>query len=394
MSSNFKKDDPSFGKIDLDDEYVTESWLVDQFVGNNIWNWGHNTNGQLGQNNITHRSSPVQVGALTSWKQVSCGIYYTMAVKNDGTLWAWGAGFTGELGLNTGVNTHYSSPVQVGSGTTWKLVACGTYSTFAIKYDGTLWAWGDGINGALGLGSVTNRSSPIQIGSGTDWKLIATGLYNSAAIKNNGTLWTWGQGSNGGLALEDVAHRSSPVQVGSLTNWKQAGYGANLLGVINTNNELWVAGMNNNALGQGALGLGDITNRSSLVQVGLMTNWKQVSCGRAHITAIKTDGTLWTWGANGFGQLGLGNITHRSSPVQVGSGTNWKQVWANGIGNTFAIKTDGTLWAWGHNASFGMLGLGDLTHRSSPVQVGSGTNWKQVTAGYYTSSAVTYTEVD
>ena len=103
-----------------------------------------------------------------------------------------------------------------------------------------------------------------------------------------------------------------------------------------------------------------------------------MSGGVLHTIAIKTDGTLWVWGNNVSGRLGLGDITNRSSPVQVGTLTNWSSVSAGS--HTMAIKTDGTLWAWGSNGS-GRLGLGDITDRSSPVQVGALTNWYSVDLG-------------
>jgi len=135
----------------------------------------------------------------------------------------------------------------------------------------------------------------------------------------------------------------------------------------------------------GQLGLGDTTNISSPVQVGTLTNWKQVSAGSGYTFCIKTDGTLWTWGFNNYGQLGLGNTTNRSSPVQVGSLTNWKQVsQGTNASHTGAVKTDGTLWTWGFN-NLGQLGLGDSNNRSSPVQVGSLTNFKQASAATHTS---------
>ena len=137
----------------------------------------------------------------------------------------------------------------------------------------------------------------------------------------------------------------------------------------------------------GQLGLGNTTYYSSPVQVGALTTWVGISCGSAHTLATKTDGTLWSWGRNNSGQLGLGNTTNYSSPKQVGALTTWSKV-ANGIGeNTAAIKTDGTLWSWGYNA-YGQLGLGDITNRSSPVQVGALTTWLAIACGKENTLAI------
>nr|QMP83622.1 MAG: hypothetical protein [Caudoviricetes sp.] len=149
---------------------------------------------------------------------------------------------------------------------------------------------------------------------------------------------------------------------------------------------LWSWGGNFRVVADGRLGLGDITHRSSPVQVGTLTNWSLVAGGQYHSLATKTDGTLWSWGRNSYGELGLGDTSARSSPVQVGTLTNWSLV-VGGFYHSIAIKTDGTLWGWGQNA-YGQLGLGDTTHRSSPVQVGLLTNWSLVAAGSNHSLAI------
>jgi alpha-tubulin suppressor-like RCC1 family protein len=108
-----------------------------------------------------------------------------------------------------------------------------------------------------------------------------------------------------------------------------------------------------------------------------LTDWAQISSGFASVTAaIKTNGTLWAWGRNNNGQLALGDVTNRDSPVQVGALTNWAKV----VAASGAIKTDGTLWAWGQNYAGG-LGDNTTANKSSPVQVGSLTTWLQVSAG-------------
>ena len=125
--------------------------------------------------------------------------------------------------------------------------------------------------------------------------------------------------------------------------------------------------------GDGQLGLGDTTNRSSPVQVGALDSWEQAASGENHTLVTKIDGTLWAWGDNFRGQLGQGDTTDRNSPVQVGALTTWLQV-AGGYSFSLATTTDGKLYAWGYNG-LGNLGLGDTTNRSSPVQVGSLTTW-------------------
>ncbi len=369
---------------DLGARYVSKDYLIDVYPNlipdrkvPGLWVWGRNTNGQLGLGDTTHRSSPVQVGTLTDWKYVSPSETNTLSIKTDGTLWAWGGNGSGRLGL--GDLTHRSSPVQVGALTDWKQVSNSGASSFAVKTDGTLWAWGYNFYGDLGLGDTTHRSSPVQVGALTDWRQISSSGNACFAIKSDGSLWAWGGNFDGHLGLGDLTSRSSPVQVGALTDWKQIFAAFRHCLAIKTDGTLWAWGSNDN----GELGLGNLTHRSSPVQVGALTDWYRLSNNGSlciSSAAIKINGTLWAWGYNGNGLLGLGDITNRSSPVQVGSLTNWKTTdLSNNHG--VALKTDGTIWALGGTNSNGELGLGDTTPRSSPVQVGSLTNWRQLTLG-------------
>ena len=189
-----------------------------------LWAWGGNALGRLGLGDVVLRSSPVQVGALTTWTSVAAGGGHTHALKSDGTLWAWGAGGYGQLGL--GNTEHYSSPVQVGSLTTWVLVIEGDYHSHALKSDGTLWGQGFNGPGVLGVGDTVHRSSPVQVGALTTWVSLSKARgRHMVAIKSDGTLWAWGTNTSGQLGIGDAVNRSSPVQVGSLTTWVSLGEG-------------------------------------------------------------------------------------------------------------------------------------------------------------------------
>jgi alpha-tubulin suppressor-like RCC1 family protein len=192
-----------------------------------LWTCGRNVYGALGNNNATAQSSPVQtVSQGTNWQSVACGADHTAAIKTDGTLWLWGQNYNGQLGNNN--STNQSSPVQtVSQGTNWKLVACGGFHTAAIKTDGTLWLWGRNTNGPLGNDAGGDRSSPVQtVSQGTNWKLVACGGYHTAAIKTDGTLWLWGRNTDGQLGNGSTADLYSPVQtVSQGTNWKSVAGG-------------------------------------------------------------------------------------------------------------------------------------------------------------------------
>ena len=252
-----------------------------------------------------------------------------------------------------------------------------------------LWTWGRNDYGALGDNTITQRLTPVTTSAGgANWKQVAGGGNHTAAIKTDGTLWTWGRNDNGGqLGTNDLTTRSTPVQVfGSEINWKQVSCGYFITAAIKTDGTLWTWGQNLS----GQLGVDDTTDRPTPVQVfGSAINWKQVACGSFYTAAIKTDGTLWTWGNNSYGQLGDNTTTDKYTPVTTfAGGTNWKQVACGRIGHTAAIKTDGTLWTWGFNGN-GRLGDNTTTNRLIPVTTfAGGTNWKQVSCGDSHTAAI------
>jgi alpha-tubulin suppressor-like RCC1 family protein len=183
-----------------------------------LWAWGRNNLGQLGDGTGVNKSSPIQVGALTTWSQIAAGAFHNAAIKTDGTLWSWGQNsYYGQLGDNTNINK--SSPIQVGALTTWSQIVGGANHTAAIKIDGTLWAWGLNNNGQLGDGTRVDKSSPVQVGALVTWSKIVAGQSHTVAIKTDGTLWVWGQNNSGQLGQNNTINRSSPVQVGAMTTW-------------------------------------------------------------------------------------------------------------------------------------------------------------------------------
>jgi alpha-tubulin suppressor-like RCC1 family protein len=301
------------------------------FAGQALYGWGYNGSGQLGNNSVANKSSPVQVGALINWSQVSAGSSHTAAVTTEGTLFTWGYNFGGRLGDNTVVAK--SSPVQVGALTNWSQVSAGSFHTACVTTAGTLFTWGPGASGELGTGNTENRSSPVQVGALTNWAQVSAGVAHTACVTTAGTLFTWGQGGNGRLGHNNITLYSSPVQVGALTNWAQVSAGSSFSACVTTEGTLFSWGYNS----YGNLGHNDTVTKSSPVQVGALTTWSQVSGGGApNIAAVKTDGTLWTWGRNGYGQLADGTVASRSSPIQVGAEMTWTQVEA-GTNHVLAI---------------------------------------------------------
>ncbi|OYW76315.1 MAG: hypothetical protein B7Z37_09475 [Verrucomicrobia bacterium 12-59-8] len=395
-----------------------------------LWAWGYNLYGQLGDGSNTQRSSPVQVGSATNWSGVAAGYYHSVATKTDGTLWAWGYNASGQNGQGTSdaLQTH-TSPVQVGSVTTWTSIASGSYHSLAQRSDGSLWAWGQNSYGQIGNASTSTITSPVQIGTATNWNSFSCGYYSSVGTRSDGTLWSWGRNAEGQIGDGTLTQRSSPIQIGSDTNWQQAQAGGYHMLARKNDGTIWAWGWNN--YGQLGQGYNDQTLHGTIpLQIGTATNWAVLAPGNGCNIATRSDGTLWSWGDdssgglgyaghllqpvaaqfgpiatasggdghtaviradgtlwmlgnNGNGQIGIGASDSGQHPVpaQVQPGTQWISVAAGGF-HTAAIRSDGTLWTWGYN-NYGQLGDGTTTQRASPAQVGADANWLSVSAGYY-----------
>jgi alpha-tubulin suppressor-like RCC1 family protein len=313
--------------------------------------------------------------------------YNCFKIRNDGTLWSNGDStlINGQYDPNTGNGYSIQTPTQIGTANNWKSISNGSYHIAAIKTDGTLWTWGDNFSGQLGNGTTINNYSPSQIGNSTNWKSVSSGYDSNLAIKTDGTLWSWGYNNKGQLGIGTTVDNHTPIQIGTANNWLVASTYHSSCFAIKTDGTLWAWGENNSRI----LGDGTTINRSTPTQIGTANNWKNISVA-THILALKTDGTLWSWGMNSSGELGNGNnnTTNPSNyiPAQIGTATNWKLVSA-GRQHSLAIKTDGTLWAWGLN-DYGQLGDGTTINKSIPFQIGTGNNWKSVTAGNWFSTAL------
>jgi alpha-tubulin suppressor-like RCC1 family protein len=410
-----------------------------------LWCWGYNTNGQLGDGTTADKTTPVQAGASTlgsAVAEVTLGGYHSCARKTDGTLWCWGWNYAWQLGngdsasqspapvpvkrlhdyANDGIcgvnETRTSSPADCpptscGDGkceagetlancpTDCHLLigaATGTYHSCAIKTDGTLWCWGYNNFGQLGDGTdgntgVNMRSTPVQAGASTLGNAVAAVALggdntnslsgHSCARKTDGTLWCWGGNAQGQLGDGTTANKSTPVQAGASTlgsNVAEVAVGLLHACARKIDGALWCWGFN----GNGQLGDGTTANKSTPVQAGASTLGNavaKVALGNGHSCALKTDGTLWCWGANTFGQLGDGTTMQRTTPVQAGASTLGSNVADFDLGEspvlasngyTCARKTDGTLWCWGGN-TFGQLGDGTVEDKTTPVQIGAST---------------------
>jgi len=353
-----------------------------------LWAWGSNRNGQLGAGATTNSVLPVKIG--TDFQTVSAGYGHTLALKTNGTLWAWGDNSFGQLG--DGTTTNRDVPIHIGSNSdTYKSVSAGLNFSLAIKSDDTLWAWGDNSFEQLGIGDNGPAYStvPVQIGSDKSYIAVSAGTGHSLALKAGGTLWAWGDNNHGELGDGCSVDMTSGQTVCSNKNVPEAidsgsSYAAIAAGyfyslAIKTDGSLWAWGDN----AQADLGTGDskaIYLAPTQIDAGFALDTDALSASKFsvlgnttvyyHSLALMSDGSLWAWGDNTFGQLGDGGRTPVSAPEQIlaGSGDIFTAVSAGDGDHSLAIRSDGSLWAWGAN-SCGQLGNGNINTSFVPIQV-------------------------
>jgi alpha-tubulin suppressor-like RCC1 family protein len=326
-----------------------------------LWAWGYNGDGQFGNGTDTDSDIPVQIDAANDWASVSAGGFHTLALKTDGTLWAWGYNDLGALG--NGTNTSSNVPVQIGTDTDWASISAGVYFSIAMKSDGTIWTWGQNSDGQLGIGINTNTNAPMQVGTDANWASVSAGDFHSLATKTDGTLWAWGYNFSGQLGNNSNIKSNLPIQVGTDTDWNKAAAGREHSLALKTNGTLWAWGRNHKGqLGNGA----NITSRIP-IQAGTDADWISTDANDSYSIGIKTDGTLWAWGFNEEGQLGNGSFADSNTPVKIGTDANWISAYA-GSSHTMGLKTDGSLQTWGSN-EYGQSGNGVSGNANIPTNV-------------------------
>jgi alpha-tubulin suppressor-like RCC1 family protein len=268
---------------------------------------------------------------------ISMGERHGLILASDGSLWSWGADFLGWPVLGLGNDPMKSTRLRrIGHETNWAGISAGDNHNLAVKSDGTLWTWGESVQGRL-LGII---STPALAAPGNDWKRAAAGGYFSAALKKDGTLWTWGDNWAGQLGIGSTNKSVAPVQVGLATNWIKVWAGLLETVALQSDGSLWYWGANPDP----AVGYG--TNPIvAPKRISPDTNWVDVGFGNETVFAIKSDGTLWTWGQKADRYTGATNTAQDAIPTRVGTDSDWQSIcattgwWINGL-----TKKDGSLW--------------------------------------------------
>ena len=308
---------------------------------------------------------------------------HTIALKSDGTVWAWGANFMGQLGDGTTFNSVNVPALVPGLGGVVEIDAGGNHS-LALKSNNTIWAWGENSFRQSGETEQQSRPRASQIAGLTGaFIAISAGEQHSLALRSDGTVWGWGGNGGGQLGNGSTAFSTYPPVQASLTNVIAISAGSNFSLALKSDGTVWGFGGNPN----GALGQPINTPFSSTpLQVNGLANVKAIAAGGIHSMALKQDGTVWSWGENSQGQLGSGE-GNGSFPVprQVVGLTNVVAI-AAGYRHSLALKSDGSVWAWGNNVS-GQLGNDTNVNSNVPVLVANLTA-TSVTAGNTHSGAL------
>ena len=300
-------------------------------------------------------------GHPNSWKlptgtgkaAMAIGANHGVILASEGSLWTWGeTGFGWQvLGLGSNVRTQ-ACLRRIGLETNWVNVAVGGSTTLALRSDGTIWAWGENLYGQLGDGSMAREeATPVRSVPGTDWKQVATAGPHSVALKRNGTLWSWGNNWAGQLGDGTTSNSRVPVQVGAGTNWIKVW--ANLIQTVGqqADGSLWLWGWDYSRSQKG----------SSIpipTRVSADTNWVDVGMGDWMAFGIKSDGTLWAWGRQAHVYTGASSANADSSPVQVGIESDWRACASFAGSCPVLMKRDGSLWVLD---SSGDRGVADVT---------------------------------
>jgi len=329
-----------------------------------VWAWGANWSGQIGDGTTETRSIPVRVAGLEGVTAISAGDSHSVALRSDGTVWTWGANWNGQLG--NGTTGDSTRPVPVPGLDDVVAIAAGSEQSFALKADGTLWAWGWNGFGQLGDGTRVDRLSPVRIVGLSGVIAIGAGYLHGIALLTDGTVWTWGRGGDGQLGNGGTSESDVPLQVPGLANVSFIATGwSSSHNFARTADGHWWAWGNNSS---GNLGLGTSTNTEpSPVEVTALVGFKETSTGSGHTVALKNDGTVWTFGWNSYGQLGDGTTQNRSLPTRVEGLANIARIAAS---STFslAVRNDGTIYGWGDNSS-SQLGDGTIEQALTPREL-------------------------
>jgi alpha-tubulin suppressor-like RCC1 family protein len=321
-----------------------------------VWAWGDNRQGQLGDGTTVDKNLPVMVKGLSNVKSIACGGYHSFALKNDGSIWAWGDNKYGQLG--DGTNMDKREAVQIVDVDHVIAIAADFSHSMALKSDGTVWAWGDNGKFQLGEDIDLSRNVPGIVSHLDNVIAIDCGYSFSLALKNDGTVWAWGENCYGQLGDGKIIDRSIPGPVIALDNVRQFSAGAYHIIALKHDGTVFTWGYNCS----GQLGDQSTINKKVPTHVAELNNIQFVAAGRYHSMAIQQNGDAFVWGQNKYGELGDGTDIDKHYPEKLQYVNNLKAM-TGGLYQTIFVNNDGYVWSCGFNID-GVLGDGNLVERN------------------------------
>jgi len=320
------------------------------------WAWGYNGGGQLGDGTTTNSSVPIAVKGLSKRViAVAAGGDFSLALESDGSVWAWGTNDRGQLGNGTNVNSGRPSAVNGLTGRFVAIAACEAHG-LALRSDGSVWGWGDDYQGQLGNGSNADTTTAVAVTGLTGRVVhIGCGFNHSLAVKSNGSVWAWGDNSSGELGTHTAGvYQNTPVAVDRLTSGVIAvAGGASHSMALKSDGSVWTWGVIRLARSGEYLGSDVATPVAGLAGV------KAIGAGWGLNFAYESNVSIWAWGENFGGDLGNGSNKDSTTRVKVVGLRSGVIAIASGWFDGYAVKSDGSVWAWGSN-NHGELGNGTI----------------------------------
>lgn len=332
---------------------------------------------------------------------------HTLALLSNGTVWAWGVNNVGQCGVDiTGDTIEILSPGQVSGISDVKEIAAGQFFSLALKNDGTVWAWGTNEYGELGIGipptlsQADSHPHPVQVPGLNDVIAIDAGNEYAMALTGDGIVYTWGYNGEGALGnrqpVNDNSYVTSPVEVDGPTDVKAIHAGPVNAMVLTKNGTLWAWGHVSYILGERSLNATSSRNSTPDILLNI-PGIKSVALGDNHAVILKSDGTVWTWGNDWRGKLGNSSSRYHDpspdftiTPIEVPGLANVTAI-AAGIEHTVVLKDDGTVWTWGGN-EYGQIGDGTRDDKNKPVQV-SVSNVRAISAGGQNTAVIDASDI-
>lgn len=363
-----------------------EYFVIAEKNDGTVWSWGLNQDGQLGLGDDVSRSAPAQIESLTSPKFLHATEANGYLIDQENVLWAWGENYNSRTGI--GGNDDVLTPMSPSYLVNYKAaqLSAGHNAFMLIDVKGTAWGIGTNTWGELGTGDNLSTNIPKQA-SPKLWRTVSMGVDQTFAIDVSGKLFAWG---NNDEYMIDGEQGSAGTFVNPWPQghdlWQQVSVGYRHVVALRQDGTLWAKGDNT----YGQLGIGSTRDQSEFVQVGTDNDWAEVSAFESSTIALKQDGSLWAWGRNHRGQLALTtSIYSSSSPIMTATGYDWATLAQSAsAGHMLALKKDGTLWSWGNNY-YGQLSRPDAGNSDSvPAQVGTKSDWVSVAVAGNTSFAI------